>query len=913
MSLKVCILPHPDTHPPNNGIGRVIHAQFEHLPSLDIELVRDPARADVIAEHTTQHDTPRIDVLHSHGIYWSGDPGSGQYSAWHHNVNREMMSVVRRSPFVTVPSDWVAEPFRRDFRISPSVIPHGVDCTLWTPSTRINSYILWNKNRPNDVCDPMPIWELARRGYHVVSTFAPKGVEIPDRMSVTGEVPELEMRDLVRNAHVYLATTKETFGIGTLEALACGVPVVGFDWGGTRDLITNRVDGVLVRPYDYDALQEACNYAHEHRQEMGEAAREKAKRYTWARACEMYASVFQRAAEHNVAERENSGVAIVVTSYNYAQYLAECLRSILAQSVKPSEVVVVDDASQDDTTEVANEFAQRFSLEGIGYRVITHAGNKGVAESRNRGVAESSASFAVCLDADDRINPLYISACRDALQRDRGLGIAYTGLGLIRQDGRVTENAWTGSFDWEWQATSRVPPATCIPTAAMFRRSAWERCGGYRQRYAPGEDAEFYTRLLSLGFTAVKVTESPLIEYRNHGQGAHMTRPYIAVDDDKPWMRDRMYPIGAPSERPPLVRSYSDPLVAVHIEIPPDAKDGVAWIHEDELKATLDSVIGQTWREWEVVVEHQLKHMESYPFIKHAKTAPLCVRVNQGVVLPSDYLETEIRAFVARGENTEWTGGSQVGSCCGGRIDAVQLAKMQAIKQGNLSALDLPPVPTSASALAQAALAQPEFVRMEFTGRQVGAASYFGKQGSGRVYRAGNNDLERYVNVHRDDIELLAGKGVFRLVRINPTASAVEARHEPVADAPAPVGAWDRGVTIVAAPATSQPSPVALEQAIDAPRAGADESHALPNGAGRLSQEVAPAKAQAPAPVDESVLPKKFQRIPLPPELMEDIPSAPVDAPITVHVERLPNEEDDAAYDRRVRAAIEAERKRRAN
>lgn len=938
MSLRVCILPTPNSHPPNNGIGRVIHAQFEYLPKLGIELVKDPARAEVLAGHTQQQGMPRIDVLHSHGVYWSGDPDSGRYDSWHHNVNKEMMGVIRRSPFVTVPSNWVAEPFRRDFRISPVVIPHGVDTALWTPSNRIDSYILWNKNRPNDVCDPTPAWELARRGYHVVSTFGPKNVAIPDRMSITGEVPEIEMKDLVRNAHVYLATTKETFGIGTLEALSCGVPVVGFDWGGTRDLITQGVDGILVRPYDYDALVEACNEAHERRAEMSDAAREKAKRYTWERACEMYADVYRRAAAHNVEEKQNTGVAIVVTSYNYGHFLNECLRSLLVQSMKPSEVVVVDDASQDNSHEVANEFSQRFALEGIGFTTIRHHTNIGVASARNDGVAACTAPYVTCLDADDRLNPLYISACRDRFLQDRGIGIVYTGLGLIRPDNRVTENAWTGAFDWEWQATSRVPPATCIPTAAMFRRSAWEKCGGYRQRYAPGEDAEFYTRLLSCGYTAVKVTESPLIEYRNHGLGAHMTRPYIVVDDDKPWMRDRMYPIGAPSERPPLVRSYSDPLIAVYVQVA-DGEIGLA-----DILSTIDSIVGQTWREWEVMIEKdKLRDFISrrYPFVKHAHSAPLCVRVSAGTVLPSDYLESELRSFIARGENTEWKGDSQMASCCGGKIDAVQLARLQAMKQGNLHALDLPPVPTTAQALAAATLAQPEYVRMEFTGRQVGAQMIQGMPNSGRRYFAGNNDMERYINAHKDDVQMLLGKGVFRLVAINPNASVpveVKRAESPVTPEPAPGtrGAWDRGFTTVGTSGAGTPVGV-VERTGDSEGTRVDATDALPNGAGRLPQEIGVSNgfpddatvgndsvhrsssrvedrrmAGQSQAVDESVIPPKFRKVQLPPELAEDVVPAPVDAPIIVHVERG-NEEDDAGYDRRVRLAIEAERKRRAN
>lgn len=763
--MKVHIHQKPESIPPASGIGRVVWSQYKHLPLYGVELVSDHRQADVITAHTDIYQLPRIDCIAIHGLYWNGDPGSGSYNNSNFEINKRIIAAVRKSLIVTVPSEWVGECWKRDLRINPIVVPHGIDLEEWNPSPRMDDYIVWGKNRAADVCDPTPAWELASRGYNVVSTFAPRGKVVPLKMSITGAVPGNEMRDLMAGAYIYLATTKETFGIQTIEAMALAKPVLGFDWGGTRDIVTHKKDGYLVRPYDYDALEQGAEWIHQNYASASQAARHTAEGYTWEKAMRKYVNVYEMAAQGIARERVSDGCAVVVTSYNYAHWLPEALRSILHQQLYASEVIVVDDASTDTTSEVAESFRQQFEMEGMRYKVIRHETNQGVAAARNHGVQASTSPYVVCLDADDRLNPFYLRACRDAMVKDRSVGIAYSGLGVIQPDGNVHTNVWTGAFDWEWQAGASVPPHTTIPTAAMFRRTLWERSGGYRQKYAPGEDAEFYTRGLSLGFTAVKVSESPFIEYRNHGGGAHIQRKYIATDDDKPWMRDRMYPIGAPSERPPLVRSYSDPLVSVCIT---GIDVAIAYVTND----TIESVVGQTWREWELVIEsvpHANLMMQRYPFIHTKATAPLCITIATGTVLPNDYLQTRLEQYVALSDVTKWLEDDTMGkSCCGG-MDAKEIAKLQMLKQGEMTPLDAT-TPQGASRYTDPnegnMIIRGDFVRMEYIGPHVGASTFLGRNGTNRQYRGGNNPMEKYADIHKEDVEKLSNTGDWRVVRV---------------------------------------------------------------------------------------------------------------------------------------------------
>jgi hypothetical protein len=120
----------PTNHQITNGIGQVVEAQRRYLPDYGIELVDDPARADLKAAHIW---SPLIDndVLHNHGLEWDGDREG--YAPWHGQVNQAILETAKRAWAITVPSEWVAMPFKRDMRLSPQVIGHGLFLGDWTP------------------------------------------------------------------------------------------------------------------------------------------------------------------------------------------------------------------------------------------------------------------------------------------------------------------------------------------------------------------------------------------------------------------------------------------------------------------------------------------------------------------------------------------------------------------------------------------------------------------------------------------------------------------------------------------------------------------------------------------------------------------------------------------------------------
>src|SRR5262245_48924076 len=89
-------------------------------------------------------------------------------------------------------------------------------------------------------------------------------------------------------------------------------------------------------------------------------------------------------------------VSIVIPCFKQGHFLGEAIESVLNQSYPNHEIIVIDDGSPDNTSQVASHYA--------GVRLIRQE-NQGLSAARNRGISESHGEFLVCLDADDRLLP----------------------------------------------------------------------------------------------------------------------------------------------------------------------------------------------------------------------------------------------------------------------------------------------------------------------------------------------------------------------------------------------------------------------------------------------------------------------------------------------------------------------------
>ena len=584
--MRVKMFPHADDiRDPQDGISRVVISYFKYLPKFGVELVnRDAKDFDLLADHAGSTGGA-ADVSHCHGIIWSDD--GRILNPKELQTNARVIAALRAAKQVTVPSQWVGHNIARDMRFSPHVVPHGIEWEDWQPGES-GGYVLWNKNRATGVCTPDGMAHLATNAPNIpfISTFAP--TPPPPNVTVIGKVPHQQMKGYVQRAAVYLNTTKETFGIGILEAMAAGVPVLSVSRGGALDLVKHKETGYLAQ--NWDDLLDGLHYCLENRDRLGAGGREAVKAYTWDRVCEQVAGIYELAMKDDPPT-----VTVVIPTYNYQPVVGGAIKSVMAQAYPHFECFIVNDGSTDDTDAVVGDL-----IVNDGRFHYIKQENSGVANARNAGIAAGTGKYVVCLDADDAIDPAFLETCVNELEKDRQLGIAYTGLKWVRPDGVYNERGWPFQFDYDKQLQGKNQ----VPTCCMFRRKMWERLGGYRQRYAPegagAEDAEFWLRAGAYGFGARKVTDESLFVYSMGTGNVSGNRKYREPDWTAwhPWTRDYQHPFASvatpDSGYSHEVRQYDEPMISVIIPVGPG--------HEGVLIDALDSLEAQTFRKWEAVV-----------------------------------------------------------------------------------------------------------------------------------------------------------------------------------------------------------------------------------------------------------------------------------------------------------------------
>ena len=198
----------------------------------------------------------------------------------------------------------------------------------------------------------------------------------------------------------------------------------------------------------------------------------------------------------------NQLVSIIIPCYNHGEYIDEAVSSCLNQTYKNIEIIIVNDGSTDEFT---NTLLSSYGREKT--KVITTK-NQGLPTARNVGIQEANGKYILPLDADDKIAPTYIEKAVKILEQNSNIGIVYC----------LAEFFGTQKGLWELPEciTSNILNGNCIFCSALFRKSDWEKVGGYKKEMIYGwEDYEFWLSLIEMGRKTYRIPEV-LFFYRRH-------------------------------------------------------------------------------------------------------------------------------------------------------------------------------------------------------------------------------------------------------------------------------------------------------------------------------------------------------------------------------------------------------------
>jgi len=192
----------------------------------------------------------------------------------------------------------------------------------------------------------------------------------------------------------------------------------------------------------------------------------------------------------------NPKVSVIVTCYNKAPWIAECIESILGQTYKPFEVIVVDDCSTDNSREI---------IEKYDVTKVYHSYNRGVSSARNDGLMEATGDYFVLIDGDDKLKPEFIEKCLAEMKGDVQL-VSTDFEGLGEWEGKIHQ--YPHPFDPQHLKTAQVFPSVM----ALYDMRLRSPYGNFQEFLS--EDAHWFLELVFRKGAKVVHIPEPLCYYR---------------------------------------------------------------------------------------------------------------------------------------------------------------------------------------------------------------------------------------------------------------------------------------------------------------------------------------------------------------------------------------------------------------
>jgi glycosyltransferase involved in cell wall biosynthesis len=227
-------------------------------------------------------------------------------------------------------------------------------------------------------------------------------------------------------------------------------------------------------------------------------------------------------------------VSVVIPAYNAGAYLRTAIESVLSQTLRPTEIIVIDDGSTDDTAEAAKSFGERV-------RYI-YQENRGSTFAKNRGLDEARGEFIATLDADDYfVSETKLQCQVELIKQFADCGLVGSGWTNVDKDGSKLENREPWRYAAKLDLTDAVVWSPLLSSVMLFRKDALRSVNGFARGLRIIEDYDIVIRLILAGYS-VKWLPEITTAYRLHDGNITRNIPLMEteIEDylDKLFSRD---------------------------------------------------------------------------------------------------------------------------------------------------------------------------------------------------------------------------------------------------------------------------------------------------------------------------------------------------------------------------------------
>jgi glycogen synthase len=337
------------------------------------------------------------------------------------------------------------------------------------------------------------------------------------QIEVLDALPRGALRELIDAHDVVMAPSRwECWPSAVIEALERNRPVVATPTGGMPEMLAGEGAGWLTAGVGEEPLGELLERLLADPRAVSDAIDSGAPRAAHDRLNDaerlgedyrtLAASIPRQAsAPSSRLAQDPPLVSIVVPYFKLERFLEATLRSVVAQDYPALEAIVVNDGSLRAQDAVLEDLAARFPI-----RVLTKE-NGGLGSARNAGIAQSRGRYVLPLDADNMLEPTFVSRCVDLLEREPEIAFATTWSRYVDEDGRPLAGLEQGIQPIGNSSAAVMADNVAGDGTAVIRREIFDRGHRYSPDLTSYEDWQLYRDLHRDGIFGQVIPERLLI------------------------------------------------------------------------------------------------------------------------------------------------------------------------------------------------------------------------------------------------------------------------------------------------------------------------------------------------------------------------------------------------------------------
>lgn len=193
---------------------------------------------------------------------------------------------------------------------------------------------------------------------------------------------------------------------------------------------------------------------------------------------------------------------VVICTWNRGHLLPRAFNSLLAQTDSAWEVVVVNDGSTDDTSQVLQKYMPLFPS----MQCATSTSKSGTAAARNKGITMANGQYVTFLDSDDEYLPTHLELRRRRLLEDPSIELLHGGVTVVGDPYVIDKD----------NADTKIHISDCVVGGTFCIRSdVFTTVGMFDEQQQYADDAEFHQRVVNAGLHVAEIADPTYVYYRN--------------------------------------------------------------------------------------------------------------------------------------------------------------------------------------------------------------------------------------------------------------------------------------------------------------------------------------------------------------------------------------------------------------